>query len=69
MVDDRDAIGEPVGFLEVLRAEQQRRALFDQLADHLPQVAPAARVEGVTPADVAILMVFLEKQRAMGVRR
>src|SRR5437588_360144 len=32
-------------------------------------VGQASRVEGVTPADVAILMVYLEKQRAMGVSR
>ena len=32
-------------------------------------VGQASRVEGVTPADVAILMVYLEKQRAMGVPR
>jgi tRNA uridine 5-carboxymethylaminomethyl modification enzyme len=28
-------------------------------------VGQASRVEGVTPADVAILMVYLEKQRIM----
>ncbi len=28
-------------------------------------VGQASRVEGVTPADVAILMVYLEKQRAL----
>jgi tRNA uridine 5-carboxymethylaminomethyl modification enzyme len=30
-------------------------------------VGQASRVEGVTPADLAILMVYLEKQRAMRV--
>jgi tRNA uridine 5-carboxymethylaminomethyl modification enzyme len=28
-------------------------------------VGQASRVEGVTPADVAILMIYLEKQRLM----
>ena len=44
-VDDRDRVGEPVGLLEILRREQQRGALPDQLADDVPHAQPAARVE------------------------
>ena len=44
-VDDRDVVGQLVGLLQVLRGQQQRRALADQLADDLPHAEPAARVE------------------------
>jgi tRNA uridine 5-carboxymethylaminomethyl modification enzyme len=43
-----------------LRTEARQK-----LARTMPRtVGQAARVEGVTPADVAILMIYLEKQRA-----
>ena len=45
LVDDDDVVGELVGLLEVLRGQQQRRAVADQLAQHLPQLDAAARVE------------------------
>ena len=38
-------VGQLVGLLEVLRGEQERRALADQLADDVPHAEPAARVE------------------------
>ena len=45
VVDDDDLVGEPVGLLQVLGGEQQRRAAADQLADDVPQVGAAAGVE------------------------
>ena len=45
MVDDRDLAGQPVGLVQVLRGQQHRRALGDQLPDHRPHLAPAARVQ------------------------
>jgi hypothetical protein len=44
-VDHGDPVGEVVGLLEVLRREQDRLALIDQLTDHRPEVHPAPRVE------------------------
>ena len=44
-VDHEDVVGEPFGLLEVLGRQQQRGTTVDQLADHGPQVAAAARVE------------------------
>jgi hypothetical protein len=35
-VDHGDAPRELIGFLEVLRGEQHRRAVADELADHRP---------------------------------
>ena len=45
VVDDDDAVGELVGLLEVLRRQQQRRAVADEAAQHVPQLDAAARVE------------------------
>ena len=45
LVDDDDLVGELVGLLEVLRREQQRRPLADELADDGPHAEPAAWVE------------------------
>ena len=44
-VEDPDPVGEVVGLVEVLRGQQHRHAVGDQLADDRPQVATAARVE------------------------
>jgi hypothetical protein len=44
-VDHGDALGELVGFLEVLRGEQHRGALVDELADHVPELVAAREVE------------------------
>ena len=44
-VEDRDAVGELVGLLEVLRGEEHRGAVTDQVVDDLPHGAAAARVE------------------------
>jgi len=44
-VDDHDLIGDPVGLLEVLRRQQDRRAVRGQRADGGPDVRPAARVQ------------------------
>jgi hypothetical protein len=43
--DHRDAVGEPVGLLEVLRGQQHGRAAGDAVLDRVPQRAAAARVE------------------------
>ena len=40
-----DAVGEAVGLLQVLRREQHRGPVGDQLLDDVPQVAAAGRVE------------------------
>ena len=45
VVDDRDAVGQPVGLVEVLGGEEDGRAVGDERLDRLPQVEPAARVE------------------------
>jgi hypothetical protein len=45
VVDDGDAVGELVGLLEVLRAEQHRGALGDERPDDLPHLVARARVE------------------------
>ena len=44
-VDDRDPVGELVGLVEVLRGQQHRAALGDQVADGVPHLAAGARVE------------------------
>ena len=45
VVDDGDRVGQLVGLLEVLRRQQERRALADEAADDVPHPEPAARVE------------------------
>ena len=45
VVDDRDAVGEAVGLLEVLRGQQQRGPFAHEVFDDLPQLDAAARVE------------------------
>ena len=45
VVDHRDPVGELVGLVEVLGAEQDRRALGDQRADDVPDLVARARVE------------------------
>ena len=45
VVDDRDRVGQLVGLLEVLRREQERRALRDEAPDDVPHADAAARVE------------------------
>ena len=45
VVDDRDAVAELVGLLEVLRREEDRRALAVDPAQLLPDRQPAGRVE------------------------
>ena len=37
-VDDQDVVGELIGFFEVLRREEQCRAVRDEITDHVPQV-------------------------------
>ena len=44
-VDDGDAIGELVGLVEVLRAQQHRRAQAGQRADDVPHLVARARVQ------------------------
>jgi hypothetical protein len=45
VVDDHDVVGEPVGFLEILRGQQHGRATGDQRHDDVPHVVAAARVQ------------------------
>ena len=45
VVDHRDAVGEPVGLVEVLGGEQHRGAVGDPPFDRLPEADAAARVE------------------------
>src|SRR5437763_684410 len=45
VVDDRDPVVEGVGFLEVVRGDEDRHALSAQPADLLPHVRPALRVQ------------------------
>jgi hypothetical protein len=44
-VHHRDALGQPVGLLQILGGEQDGGALGDQLADHVPQLVAAGKVE------------------------
>ena len=44
-VDDRDAVGEPVGLLEVLRRQQHSGAGGDKLAHRVPDLVATARVK------------------------
>jgi hypothetical protein len=45
VIDHGDAVGQAIGLFEVLRGEQHRRALGDQLADDGPQLGAALNVE------------------------
>ena len=45
VVEHDDVVGEAVGLFEVLRREDQRGALAHELAQQVPEVAAAARVE------------------------
>ena len=45
VIDDRDVVGEPIGLLEVLGRQQQRRAARDQLLDQRPHLEATAGIE------------------------
>ena len=45
VVEHDDVVGEPVGLFEVLRREDDRGAVADEVAQHVPQLVAAARVE------------------------
>ena len=45
VVDHDDVVGEAVGLFEVLRGEQQRGAVGNELLDHAPQARAPLRVE------------------------
>ena len=45
VVDDHNPAGELVGLVEVLGGEQHVGAAFDERADRVPELDPAARVE------------------------
>ena len=45
VVDDDDPVGEPVGLVQVLGGEQDRRPSRDQALDRVPERQPAARIE------------------------
>jgi hypothetical protein len=45
VVDDRDPAGEPVGLVQVLRGQQDRRAVRDDRPDDVPDLAAAAWVQ------------------------
>jgi hypothetical protein len=44
-VDHRDAVGQALGLVEVLRGQQDGRALGDEALDRLPQADAAARIQ------------------------
>ncbi|HEV2659797.1 MAG TPA: tRNA uridine-5-carboxymethylaminomethyl(34) synthesis enzyme MnmG, partial [Ktedonobacteraceae bacterium] len=51
--------------LDYQQVQHLRTEARQKLARTLPRtVGQASRVEGVTPADIAILMIYLEKLRA-----
>ena len=55
-------IPEKLNYQEIAHLRTEAR---QKLTRTLPRtVGQASRVEGVTPADIAILMIYLEKQRA-----
>src|SRR5690606_11938197 len=45
LVEYRDAVGELIGFFEVLGGEQDGHAFGGQFPDHRPQLAAAARIQ------------------------
>ena len=45
VIEHDDVIGHAVSFFEVLRGEDDGGSLADEVGEHLPQVAAAARVE------------------------
>jgi hypothetical protein len=45
VVDDDDAVGQLVGLVEVLGGEEQGRPVAHEVAQHTPELDPAARVE------------------------
>lgn len=45
LIDHGDVISQPVCFLQILRRQQNCRALIDQPKDYVPQTQPAARVK------------------------
>src|ERR1700730_11876354 len=44
-IDDRDPVSQLIRFLQVLRGQQDGRAVLDQRADHAPHLSPAPRVQ------------------------
>jgi tRNA uridine 5-carboxymethylaminomethyl modification enzyme len=56
-------IPETLDYQEVQHLRTEARQKLSRTRPHT--VGQASRVEGVTPADVAILMIYLEKQRMM----
>jgi tRNA uridine 5-carboxymethylaminomethyl modification enzyme len=64
---EEQLIPEMVNYQEVLHLRTQARQKLILMRPRT--VGQASRVEGVTPSDVAILMVYLEKQRAIGAVR
>ena len=63
---EEQLIPETINYQDVLHLRTQARQKL--ILTRPRTVGQASRVEGVTPADVAILMVYLEKQRAMEAR-
>src|SRR5579884_2511319 len=55
-------IPEGINYDDILHMRTQARQKLSKIRPRT--VGQASRVEGVTPADVAILIIFLEKQRA-----
>jgi hypothetical protein len=45
VVDHRDLLGELISLLEVLRGEQQRRPIADELAHDRPDLIAATRIQ------------------------
>jgi tRNA uridine 5-carboxymethylaminomethyl modification enzyme len=60
---EEQLIPESIDYLTIPHMRTQARQKLTLMRPRT--VGQAARVEGVTPADIAILMVYLEKQRAL----
>jgi len=63
---EEQLIPETLNYQDVLHLRTQARQKL--ILTRPRTVGQASRVEGVTPADVAILMVYLEKQRVLQIR-
>lgn len=59
---EEQLIPEDINYDGILHMRTQARQKLSKIRPRT--VGQASRVEGVTPADVAILIIFLEKQRA-----
>ncbi len=63
---EEQLIPETLDYQQVLHLRVQARQKLSQMRPRT--VGQASRVEGVTPADIALLMVYLERQRSVQTR-